>query len=62
MDYLLDKNNKLKLKNNKQKTTCISYKDNSQMSKMIKYRIINYLCIWLANNNLLSDDVTVTYE
>lgn len=32
------------------------------MSNIVKYKIINYLSMWLKSKNLLSDEVTLSIE
>lgn len=44
------------------KKDCISYADGTKMSNVVKYKIINYLSMWLKSKNLLSDEVTLSIE
>ena len=62
VQYIVGNDGRIAFKNNKDKLSCISYDDNSKMSNFTKYRIINYFTKWLSENNLISSDVTVTFE
>lgn len=44
------------------KLSCISYKDDSNMSNLTKYKIMNYFTKWLNDNGLMSDEITTTFE
>jgi len=60
--YTVDAQGKIMFADNAKKTNCVSYADGSKMSKMTKYRIVNYFAQWLIENNLMSDEVTVSLE
>ena len=60
--YRIDQNGKIAFVNNISKLSCISYADGSKMNNIVKYKIINYFSKWLHDNNLLSNEVTVTFE
>lgn len=62
IQYKVDREGKIAFMNNMKKTKCISYADGSKMSGMTKYKIINYFAKWLSTNNLLSNEVTATFE
>jgi len=53
---------KIAYANDSSKLRCVSYTDGSHMRNITKYRITNYFTRWLHDNNLLSDEVTVTFE
>ena len=60
--YIIDKEGKIAFANNKSKLSCVSYANGTKISNFTKYRIINYFTKWLHDNNLLSKDVTSTFE
>jgi len=60
--HKIDNNGKIAFANNESKLSCISYADGTQMNNFVKYKIINYFTKWLSDNNLLSLEVTTTYE
>ncbi len=60
--HKIDNNGKIAFENNSSKLSCISYADGTQMSNLVKYKIINYFTKWLNDNNLLSSEVTSTFE
>lgn len=60
--HKIDGNGKIAFANNQSKLSCISYADGSKMSNLVKYKIINYFTRWLHDNNLLSSEVTTTFE
>ena len=60
--YIVDKDGKIAFANNSSKLSCISYADGTKMNNFTKYRIINYFSKWLNDNNLLSSEVTATFE
>lgn len=62
IDYKVDEKGKIAFKENEHKLNCISYADNSRMSNFTRYRIINYFSKWLNDNNLMSDEITTTFE
>lgn len=62
IDYKVDGKGKIAFKENEHKLHCINYADNSQMSNFTRYRIINYFSKWLNDNNLISDELTATFE
>lgn len=62
IQYKIDPNGKIAFMNNYHKIDCISYADGTKMSNLVKYKIINYFSKWLNDNNLLSSEVTVTFE
>lgn len=62
IQHIIDNNGKIAFANNSSKLSCISYADGTQMSNLVKYKIINYFTKWLSDNNLLSSEVTSTFE
>ena len=60
--YKIDDNGRIAFANNSSKLSCISYADGTKMSNLVKYKIINYFIKWLSDNNLLSSEVTHTFE
>ena len=62
IQHIIDNNGKIAFANNSSKLSCISYADGTQMSNLVKYKIINYFTQWLNDNNLLSSEVTSTFE
>ena len=62
IQYKIDEKGKIAFANNNSKLSCIAYADNSKMSTLTKYKIINYFTKWLSDNGLLSPEVTVTFE
>lgn len=62
IQHKIDNNGKIAYANNSNKLSCISYADDTKMSNLVKYKIINYFTKWLNDNNLLSSEVTVTFE
>lgn len=60
--HKIDDKGKIAFGNNYDKLSCISYADGVKMSNFTKYKIINYFGRWLNDNNLMSDQVTVTFE
>ena len=60
--HKIDNNGKIAFVDNSSKLNCISYADGTQMSNLVKYKIINYFTRWLNDNNLLSSEVTSTFE
>lgn len=60
--YKIDNNGKIAFASNSSKLSCISYADGTQMSNLVKYKIINYFTKWLKDNKLLSSEVTSTFE
>lgn len=62
IQYKLDNNGKIAFNNNDSKLSCISYADGSKMTNLTKYKIINYFSKWLNDNNLMSDEITSTFE
>ena len=62
IQHIIDNNGKIAFANNSSKLSCISYADGTQMSNLVKYKIINYFTKWLNDNNLLSSEVTSTFE
>lgn len=61
VQYIIDENGKIAFSDNN-KLNCVSYTDGSYMSNFIKYKILNYFCRWLSDNDLLSDKITVTFH
>ncbi len=55
-------NGKIAFSNNSSKLSCIEYADGTRMSNFVKYKIINYFSKWLNDNNLLSSEITTTFE
>lgn len=60
--YKIDNNGKITFYDNNNKLSCISYKDDSNMSNLTKYKIMNYFAKWLNDNGLMSDEITTTFE
>ena len=60
--YIIDKEGKFSFADNYNKLDCISYKNKSKMSNLVKYKIINYFAKWLNDNNLMSSEITITFE
>jgi len=60
--YKIANDGKIAFLNNASKLSCISYADGTKMSNLTKYKIINYFTKWLSDNNLMSKEITVTYE
>lgn len=60
--YKVDSIGKITFIDNMNKLNCVSYEDGSKMAHITKYKIINYFSKWLADNNLISKEVTVTFE
>ena len=61
-NYKIGKDGKFAFSNNDNKLNCVSYAHGSKMSNFVKYRVINYFSVWLENNNLLSSEVTQSFE
>lgn len=56
LEYRLDKNGKFMWADSKKEANCISYADGSKMNKyIIKYRILNYINVFMEQNGLKSD-------
>ena len=62
INYKIDDNGKIAFSNNSSKLSCIEYADGTRMSNFVKYKIINYFSKWLNDNNLLSSEITTTFE
>lgn len=62
IQYKIDNNGKIAFANNNSKLSCISFADGTKISNLVKYKIINYFTKWLHDNNLLSSEVTSTFE
>ena len=62
MKYKIDNEGKIAFLNDKSKISCLAYADGSRMGSFTKWRIINYFVKWLNDNNLMSKEITVTYE
>ncbi len=68
--YKIDNNGKIAFAYNNSKLDCISYADadadadadGTKMSKLTKFRIINYFTKWLNDNHLMSEEITTTLE
>ncbi len=60
--YVVDNTGRIAFADNMNKLNCVSYADKTKMGNFTKYRIINYFSKWLNDNNLLSNDVTVSFE
>ena len=60
--YRIDSKGKIAFLNNKNKLSCISYADGSNMSTLTKYKIINYFAKCLNDGNIMSDEITTTFE
>lgn len=60
--YKIDNNGKIAFANNESKLSCISYADGTKMSKLTKFRVMNYFIKWLNDYNLISDEITTTIE
>ena len=52
--YYIDEEGKFLFANDEDKLECVSYADDSGMSNIVKYKIVNYFMLWLKNNDLLS--------
>ena len=56
LEYRLDKYGKFMWADSKKEANCISYADGSKMNKyIIKYRILNYINVFMEQNGLKSD-------
>lgn len=62
MDYKIDAEGKVAFVDNKHKIDSVSYSDGSQMSRLEKFKIVNFFTQWLYNNNLLSKEVKTSFE
>lgn len=62
IQYKIDNNGKISFLNNASKLSCISYADGSKMNNLTKYKIINYFVKWLNDNELMSNEITSTFE
>lgn len=62
IQYKIDNNGKIAFLNNNSKLSYISYADGSKMSNLTKYKIINYFTKWLNDNDLMSSEITSTFE
>ena len=62
LKYKIDNEGKIAFLNDKSKISCLAYADGSRMGSFTKWRIINYFVKWLNDNNLMSKEITVTYE
>lgn len=60
--YKIDNKGKIAYAKNSSKLSCISYADGTKMSNITKYKIINYFGKWLNDNNLMSEEITTTFE
>lgn len=60
--YKIDNNGKIAFTNNESKLSCVSYADGTKMSKLTKFRVMNYFIKWLNDYNLISDEITTTIE
>ena len=60
--YKIDDKGKIAFLNNESKLSCISYADGSKMTNFKKYKINNYFTKWLSDNDLMSDEITSTFE
>lgn len=60
--YKIDNNGKIAFANNESKLSCVSYADGTKMSKLTKFRVMNYFIKWLNDYNLMSDEITTTFE
>lgn len=60
--YRVDSEGKIAFADDKSKLSCVSYSDGSKMSNFTKYRIINYFGKWLFDNNLMSEEIRVSFE
>ncbi len=62
ISYKVDSQGKIAYSNDKNKKSCFSYADGSKMCSLTKYKIINYFTKWLWNNELMSSEITSTFE
>ena len=62
IQHIIDNNGKIAFANNSSKLSCISYADGSKMNDLTKYKIINYFVKWLNDNELMSNEITSTFE
>ena len=62
IEYIVDNDGRIAFANNTDKLSCISYADKTKMGNLTKYKIINYFAKWLSDNQLLSTQVTTTFE
>lgn len=62
IQYKIDEKGKIAFANNSNKLKCLAYADNSNMSNFTKYKVINYFCKWLNDNDLMSEEITATFE
>lgn len=62
MDYKIDSEGKIAFIDNKHKTDSVSYLDGSPMSRLERFKIVNFFTQWLYNNNLLSKEVKTSFE
>lgn len=60
--YKIDNKGKIAFANNSSKLSCISYADGTKMGNLVKFKIINYFTKWLNDNNLISLEITSTFE
>ena len=60
--YRIDSKGKIAFLNNKNKLSCISYADGSKMSTLTKYKVVNYFAKCLHDRNIMSDEVTTSFE
>ena len=60
--YRIDDKGKFAWAENLNKLGCLSYADGSKMSNFTKYKVMNYFTRWLHDNDLLSDEVRVSFE
>lgn len=62
INYKITNDGKLAFSDDSSKLSCIGYSNGDKISDFTKHRIINYFTRWLSDNDLLSDDVTTTFE
>lgn len=60
--YIIDNEGKIAFADNNSKLKCISYADGSKMLNITKYKIMNYFSKWLHDNNLMSKQITLSFE
>ena len=62
IDFVVDEDGKVRFASNESKHSCVRWADGTHMSQFTTYRIINVFMKHMADINMLSDSVTVTFE
>lgn len=60
--YHIDPEGRIAFVDDYNKINCVSYADGSRMGKVTKFRIVNYLTMWLQQRDCLSDSTRYTIE